>query len=77
MDYEKIAQVGLEIVKNASIVAKNAQVCLQFDSYQQLTILNNNIVSKQDLSPVTVIDFAVQASISIYLQNAFPTIPFR
>lgn len=26
MDYEKIAQVGLEIVKNASLVAKNAQV---------------------------------------------------
>lgn len=77
MELSVIAKAGLEIVRKASIVAKKAQVLI-FAFYKiQAVLLQNNIVSKQDLSPVTVIDFAVQASIAIYLQQVFPNEEFR
>ena len=42
-----------------------------------MSLQQENIVEKQDCSPVTVMDFAIQASISLYLQNVFEVEEFK
>jgi len=58
-------QVGLEAISKASIIAKNMQGKLE----------NLYVVNKEDLSPVTLTDFSVQALINLHLTAAFPAVP--
>ena len=78
MELSTIAQAGFEIVKKASLLAKNIQVFFYIIYInEQMSLQHENIVEKQDCSPVTVMDFAIQASISLYLQNVFGVEEFK
>lgn len=60
--YEDERKIATEAVRQASDLAKKMQ--------GRLVALD--VVNKQDLSPVTITDFSVQALINMHLMKAFP-----
>ncbi|KAK8808391.1 hypothetical protein WA158_008292 [Blastocystis sp. Blastoise] len=59
--FTKYLNAAIDVVRKASLISKEIQK----------TISSENVISKSDLSPVTVADYSVQAIISLHLIRLF------